>query len=266
MRPSIYGVALFVAFVSLCLSAIGLSGREWITFQTPSSSPLPFMTHYGLFKKCDAGPLDLKEDHVDWHCRAFPLRSLDCRKHKRKPDGVWTTRSNDDGMKRARAGFNILMGLRPSNDFDDDDEEVVVSEDVEVAGSFIDEKFGFCELWRTAGYLVQISIALCIATMICSLVILLPPFAGRKRREEGWKVLAGLIALNVAAQCTATALITHLYNKDNRFWGGSRLGASFIVSIISWSINVILLVALVALGVTKMAHDTQGYTPIPSSE
>jgi len=253
-----------------CLSSIALGGHQWITFQTPSSSPLPFKSRYGLFKKCDADPFDMKEDHIDWHCRAFPQRSLDCRRKPRKgPDGddalLLFRKDESDAWTRARSALSIMMGFDPEDTFDEVEESPISVSDVNpsLTKTFAEEHFGFCELWRTSGYLAQLSLIFSIASLIGILVILVPPFAGRKRREQGWKLIAGLIGLCVLTECAAASLIAHLYNTDNRFWGGSRLGTSFILATVAWAVNAILCFALIIVGVSGIARDHSGYSPIP---
>jgi len=100
-----------------------------------------------------------------------------------------------------------------------------------------------------------------VVTLVAFLVIIA---GGRQKRENGWKVLVGLLALVGLAQCFAMSTVSYLYDYDHQFseqlgWG---LDWGFTWCAFSWSISILL-----AIGVLLSAYllpSEGGYELIPS--
>jgi hypothetical protein len=60
----------------------------------------------------------------------------------------------------------------------------------------------------------------------------------------------------------ATIIIAHVYDTDDRFWMGSRLESSFILGAISWGLDLLLVVGIVAGGLSYRRQPLDGYQPI----
>jgi hypothetical protein len=53
------------------------------------------------------------------------------------------------------------------------------------------------------------------------------------KRKHGWKILVALGTAVVLAQMAATMLIAYLYDYDERFFVGWRLGTGWILAVVS---------------------------------
>lgn len=101
-----------------------------------------------------------------------------------------------------------------------------------------DEEWTLCDSWLTAGcvvsfsnftllltcmfsYAVQLSLVFGSVAILSTLVVAL---GGRAKRESGWRVVSGLMALHSTCLIVATSLIAHEFNTNTRFYVGSRLG------------------------------------------
>jgi len=84
---------------------------------------------------------------------------------------------------------------------------------------------------------------------------------GKQKREQGWGVLAILVALAAFVQATGMALMAYLYENDDQFFSGWYLDKSWTMCTISWSFE-----ALCAIGITLAAvtlPSEGGYELIP---
>ncbi|GAA96406.1 uncharacterized protein L969DRAFT_89119 [Mixia osmundae IAM 14324] len=225
MKLTVYLVSFIVLISTVTLTIIGAAMPNWIKYTTPASSPFPYRTTYGLFAKCDSTPLT-----DGWRCRSFPNRSKDC--------------SPSSSLSLAS----------------DDPERALQSEDQVRIRKRRSEGFGFCELWLTAGYVTSLSIVFGLGAILSIILVM---FGGRKRRQEGWKVCSVMISLHAAFQILATAIIAQLYNGDDRFWYGTKLGSSFVLTTISWSLDIVLVVAILAGGYIASSEE-DGYQAIPN--
>ena len=62
----------------------------------------------------------------------------------------------------------------------------------------------FCSMWRSVGFLMNFCVVFELATLVAFAVILL---GGRDKREQGWKMLAGLLGLVMVCQIACMAIV-----------------------------------------------------------
>ncbi|SRR6266480_4411158 len=65
----------------------------------------------------------------------------------------------------------------------------------------------FCSLWRSVGFLMSFAVIIELATLIAYTVIIL---GEKRRREFGWKVVCGLLAIGAIVQCASMAIVVSL--------------------------------------------------------
>ncbi|KAK4540151.1 hypothetical protein LTR36_009737 [Oleoguttula mirabilis] len=116
----------------------------------------------------------------------------------------------------------------------------------------------FCSMWRSTGFLMNFSIVMELACVIAYITILA---GGRSSREDGWKILSGLLGLVAVGQLIAMALVAYLYDHDNRFFVGWELDKSWILCTVSWSVLAIDTVGIIAAKLLLPKEDD--YEPIP---
>jgi len=63
---------------------------------------------------------------------------------------------------------------------------------------------------------------------------------GRAKRENGWKVLVGLVLICAMSQCGAVSLVAYLYDYDDRFFVGWKLDLSWVMTTVSWSVMLVI--------------------------
>ena len=105
---------------------------------------------------------------------------------------------------------------------------------------------------------MSLSIILEFATAVAFIIVIL---GGKQRREQGWKVLAACLTLVVAVQVAAMALMSHVFERDERFFEGWKLDRSFWLCVASWVGSL-----LVAAGISVAAWvlpEEGGYELIP---
>lgn len=56
------------------------------------------------------------------------------------------------------------------------------------------------------------------------------------------------MSLSAVTQIIAMSIVAHMYNTDDRFYYGSKLDTSFVLSTLSWSLDVIVCFCLGAAG------------------
>lgn len=108
---------------------------------------------------------------------------------------------------------------------------------------------------------------------------------GRKRRASAWPLCAGFVAAHGIFQiitmgpssCFAlifemvlmsgleTALITHLYRTNHRFYAGTTVGPALYMATAAWILDVLLALALVGTGLAGHwdIPERKGYEVIP---
>jgi len=99
-----------------------------------------------------------------------------------------------------------------------------------------------------------------LATLVAFLVIIA---GGRQKREGGWRIVVGLMALVGISQCFAMSTVSYLYDYDDQFsipgWG---LDWGFTWCTFSWAVSILL-----AVGISLSAYllpSEGGYELIPS--
>ncbi|KAI9805671.1 MAG: hypothetical protein M1833_005164 [Piccolia ochrophora] len=85
---------------------------------------------------------------------------------------------------------------------------------------------------------------------------------GRQKRETGWKILSFLLLLGSVVQCAGMAIVSYLFEHDEKFFAGWKLDLSWIMCTVSWSVLV-----LCAAGISLSAYalpSEGGYELIPN--
>jgi len=97
-----------------------------------------------------------------------------------------------------------------------------------------------------------------LATFVGFAVIIL---GGRKMREGGWKMVAGLMGFVAVAQIAAMAIVAYVNDHDARFAVGWGLDKSTILCTISWVLLVVDVGGV--LGAAYVLPPEDDYEPIP---
>jgi len=118
----------------------------------------------------------------------------------------------------------------------------------------------FCSMWRSVGFLMSFAVVIEGMT-IAAFVILIG--GGKQRREQGWGVLAILIALAAFVQVLGMALIAYLYENDERFFSGWYLDKSWTMCTVSWAFQALCAVLITVAALTLPSEG--GYELIPDS-
>jgi hypothetical protein len=66
----------------------------------------------------------------------------------------------------------------------------------------------FCTLWRTTGFLMNFAAVLELVTIVTYIVVLA---GGKQKRQNGWKVILGMLVGTGAVQSAAMALVVSYY-------------------------------------------------------
>lgn len=66
----------------------------------------------------------------------------------------------------------------------------------------------FCSMWRSVGFLMSFAVVMEGMTLVAYIVLL---SGGKQKREQGWKVICGLLFLVGLLQCAGMALIVGPY-------------------------------------------------------
>lgn len=114
--------------------------------------PFRYTSTYGLYQKCDSQVFVIDPDEgsygkIEWKCRRFPQKRLDCK----SSGSVWSPSSTDgliDG--HGRGGADGIWGMDFGNTtFVPASSTGGRTDDVSRSG--IQDEWGFCEIWSTAG-------------------------------------------------------------------------------------------------------------------
>ncbi|KAL9021587.1 MAG: hypothetical protein Q9185_001235 [Variospora sp. 1 TL-2023] len=119
----------------------------------------------------------------------------------------------------------------------------------------------FCSMWRSVGFLMSFAVVIEGMTLVAFIVIVA---GGKQKREQGWKVLGGLLAFSALVQCAGMAIIAFLYDNDDRFFPGWRLDNSWVLCTVSWSVEMLLAAGITAAAVILPSEG--GYELIPDAE
>lgn len=65
-------------------------------------------------------------------------------------------------------------------------------------------------MWRSVGFLMSFAVVIEGMTLVAFIVIVA---GGKQKREQGWKVLGGLLAFSALVQCAGMAIIVSLVSS-----------------------------------------------------
>ncbi|BCR87952.1 uncharacterized protein ACHE_40516S [Aspergillus chevalieri] len=116
----------------------------------------------------------------------------------------------------------------------------------------------FCSMWRSVGFLMSFAVVLEGISVVSYLIIL---SGGKKLRESGWKVLSLLIVLGAVVQAGCVSIVAYLYDNEDRFFAGWKLGESWVYCTVSWGLSLVCAVVLVLAANTLPSEG--GYELIP---
>ncbi|KAM0748646.1 hypothetical protein T439DRAFT_69331 [Meredithblackwellia eburnea MCA 4105] len=258
----LYSLALAIAITSFALNLAALFSPSWIIYNSPKASPIHLKTSYGLFQKCDTTTLPYGVGkNEDTQCRSFPSRTLDCAglpPHKLR-FGVSRVDTDDilddEAVKNMPFGWDRVrkdQARRVAQRQREAARALVMAQKNSPTGSSGDDEdnddvvWTFCDSWITAGYVTQLSLIFTPIAAISTALILLPN--SRLKRDTGWKLVGGLLSLNVLFTLTGWSLVLGEFSNDVKFDVGCRLGKSFILSTISWSLSFIAATSLLVIG------------------
>ncbi|KAH9810350.1 hypothetical protein DFH28DRAFT_495351 [Melampsora americana] len=260
MQLLTYSCALFSTMTTLILSIYSLRAPNWIKFDTPDSSPFQYSSTYGLRQKCDRSNL-----HPEYQCRVFPDRQRDCTSSKDlvKMESKWwkEMHQNLSRNQTSTLAHHVSKMVPLGSGLVDDGFDTTSSSDSPIIkkDSDGDENFGFCEKWNTAAYTSEFSIVIGVISMFCIFIVIL---GNDHRKQHGWKVCGGLIAVHGLLQTITWVLIINVFNTDNRFYFGSKLSTSSYIAISSSVIDIIAFTGLFAVGFTFNEDPREDYEPI----
>ncbi|KAG5962652.1 hypothetical protein E4U57_006904 [Claviceps arundinis] len=95
----------------------------------------------------------------------------------------------------------------------------------------------FCSMWKTAGFLASFSAILCLATLVCFLIIIM---GGKYKREIGWPLVSGMLTVVAMTEFVVISAVAFLFDHDDQF------------AIPDWSLDVSWAISL-ASAVTTLA-------------
>jgi len=71
----------------------------------------------------------------------------------------------------------------------------------------------FCHLWRSAGFLANLAVALHLVMVVVYIFLI---GGGKQRREFGWKVLAGFLTCVAVIEYVIIGIVVSLYQTNRR--------------------------------------------------
>ncbi|KAB8074365.1 hypothetical protein BDV29DRAFT_124142 [Aspergillus leporis] len=116
----------------------------------------------------------------------------------------------------------------------------------------------FCSMWRSVGFLMSFAVVLEGMSIVAYLIIL---SGGKRLRESGWKVLSLLIILSAIVQASSMSIVAYLFDNEERFFIGWKLGESWIYCTVSWCVGLFCAAALILAG--RLLPSEGGYELIP---
>ncbi|KAG5913955.1 hypothetical protein E4U42_000750 [Claviceps africana] len=113
----------------------------------------------------------------------------------------------------------------------------------------------FCSVWRTVGFLASLSAILCLATLVCFLVVMR---GGKYRRETGWPLVSGMLTVVAVVELVVISAVAYLFDHHAQFAvPGWRLDISWTTSLASAMVSLAGAVGL-AVSAYLMAPE-EGY-------
>lgn len=101
----------------------------------------------------------------------------------------------------------------------------------------------FCVQWRTAAFALNLTFLTELATLVTFALVLL---GGKQMRDQGTRVLSVMLMLCAAGQVLTVALVARLFEVDDRFFEGWRLGGAWALTVASAALQCGAIVGLVA--------------------
>ncbi|KAF2493233.1 hypothetical protein BU16DRAFT_465228 [Lophium mytilinum] len=121
------------------------------------------------------------------------------------------------------------------------------------------DKWSFCSMWRTVGFLMSFAVILELATLTSYAIIIL---GGKQRRDRGWKVVCAFLVVSALVELVSMALVSFLFDHDDRFFNGWYLDKSWVLCTVSWSMLVTTAAGVVAAAI--YLPEEGGYELIPN--
>ncbi|KAF1994975.1 hypothetical protein P154DRAFT_500976 [Amniculicola lignicola CBS 123094] len=123
------------------------------------------------------------------------------------------------------------------------------------------DKWGFCSMWRTVGFLMSFAVVIELCTVVSFIVIIA---GGVQRRTQGWQVMCSILLVGGVIQCAGMAIVAFLFDHDDRFFSGWYLDSCFTLCTASWTTLVLTSVGIAA---TAMYLPEEGdYELIPDEQ
>ncbi|KAL2107099.1 hypothetical protein VUR80DRAFT_5697 [Thermomyces stellatus] len=119
----------------------------------------------------------------------------------------------------------------------------------------------FCRMWRSAGFIANFAVALHLVMVVVYIVLI---NGGKQRREGGWRLLAGLLAMIAMVEYAIVAVISYLYDHNDQFSiPGWSLDTSWVLCTISASLSAACALALAASYYLMPPEGGYDYLPDP---
>ena len=65
----------------------------------------------------------------------------------------------------------------------------------------------FCSLWKTVGFMASLSAILCLASLVCFLVVMK---GGKYKRETGWPFVSGMLTLVSVVEFVIISIVVRI--------------------------------------------------------
>ena len=76
------------------------------------------------------------------------------------------------------------------------------------------EERSFCDMWRTIGFLANVSAIIHFAGLVALVVVIA---GARYQRKRGWPVVSGLLGVAALAELVIVGVAAYLYDHDEQF-------------------------------------------------
>jgi len=101
-------------------------------------------------------------------------------------------------------------------------------------------------MWRTVGFLMSFAVIIELATLTSYAVVII---GGKQGRDKGWKVVCTLLLFSALMQCVSMALVSFLFDHDERFFSGWYFDKSWVLCTVSWSILITTMAGILAAAI-----------------
>ncbi|KAL0078072.1 hypothetical protein J3Q64DRAFT_1767570 [Phycomyces blakesleeanus] len=100
---------------------------------------------------------------------------------------------------------------------------------------------GFCQLWQAAGAGMILAAVIGALTLVALLGTMC---SSRRKRERGWKLVAGMLVLHAIPAAISMSVVAYLVNTSSIFYAGTRYDMSFIMGAATWCISLVIALSL----------------------